>query len=286
MPLAEDRIRALEAHPVIPDGEVIGTYLTRFRATSEFEAADDDEDESQLGWTSGPDKELIPWHGDPNTVLFAAKGDLAVDVDTPALWQNTDGQSAWTAVGGSSTNYWERTANDLHLDPTNTSGLETLSVNWTDSGGVDYSIDANTGDLVLECGKSGVSDSTLDITATGTFGQAIIEGQFTSSGNTSQAFLSSIALASSANTEIEAKDGHSHTAKIEVNADNGNTPTTYAKVSAAEMLFRGMNAAPASGDLAAGDFGLWLDSTNGAGKLMIKAKTADGTVVTGSVTLT
>ena len=45
-------------------------------------------------------------------------------------------------------------------------------------------------------------------------------------------------------------------------------------------------AVPADGSLAASQMRLWLDPTNGAGKLMIKAKTADGTVVTGSVNLT
>jgi hypothetical protein len=45
-------------------------------------------------------------------------------------------------------------------------------------------------------------------------------------------------------------------------------------------------AAPADGDLAASELSLWFDDTDGAGKLMIKAKTADGTVVTGSVNLT
>jgi hypothetical protein len=45
-------------------------------------------------------------------------------------------------------------------------------------------------------------------------------------------------------------------------------------------------AAPADSSLAAGQVALWLDATNGAAKLMIKAKQADGTVRTGSVTLT
>jgi hypothetical protein len=44
-------------------------------------------------------------------------------------------------------------------------------------------------------------------------------------------------------------------------------------------------AAPADGELAAGELAWWFDSTNGAGKLKIKAKTADGTVVTGEVAL-
>ena len=42
---------------------------------------------------------------------------------------------------------------------------------------------------------------------------------------------------------------------------------------------------PGDGTLAAGQAAIWLDATNAAGKLMVKAKTADGTVVTGSVTL-
>jgi hypothetical protein len=44
-------------------------------------------------------------------------------------------------------------------------------------------------------------------------------------------------------------------------------------------------AAPADADLTSSEAALWLDATNGAAKLMIKAKQADGTVRTGSVTL-
>lgn len=47
-----------------------------------------------------------------------------------------------------------------------------------------------------------------------------------------------------------------------------------------------LHSAPADADLSAGDAALWFDQTNGAGKLMVKAKTANGTVVTGSITLT
>ena len=45
------------------------------------------------------------------------------------------------------------------------------------------------------------------------------------------------------------------------------------------------HAAPADGVLVAGDCFIWFDQTNGAGKLMVKAKTADGTVATASVAL-
>ena len=42
---------------------------------------------------------------------------------------------------------------------------------------------------------------------------------------------------------------------------------------------------PADADLNAGDIALFYDDTNGAAKLDIKAKTADGTVVSGSIAL-
>lgn len=45
------------------------------------------------------------------------------------------------------------------------------------------------------------------------------------------------------------------------------------------------NAAPADADLSANEMAIWFDPTNGASKLMIKAKQADGTVKTGSVSL-
>lgn len=45
-------------------------------------------------------------------------------------------------------------------------------------------------------------------------------------------------------------------------------------------------AAPADGDLVASQVMIWFDDTNGAAKLMIKAKEAGGTVRTGEVALT
>jgi hypothetical protein len=44
-------------------------------------------------------------------------------------------------------------------------------------------------------------------------------------------------------------------------------------------------AAPADGALSASQVALWFDDSNGVSKLMIKGKSADGTVVTGSVVL-
>jgi hypothetical protein len=46
-----------------------------------------------------------------------------------------------------------------------------------------------------------------------------------------------------------------------------------------------LTSAPADGSLAAGEMAIWFDSTNGAAKLKVKAKQADGTVKTGEVAL-
>jgi len=50
-------------------------------------------------------------------------------------------------------------------------------------------------------------------------------------------------------------------------------------------IFNTLNSAPADGDLAAGECAWWFDKTNGAAKLMIKAKQNDGTVKTASISL-
>jgi hypothetical protein len=57
------------------------------------------------------------------------------------------------------------------------------------------------------------------------------------------------------------------------------------KVTAGGYLVIARNSAPADASLAAGDLALWFDQTNGAAKLMLKGKSANGTVVTGNVAL-
>jgi hypothetical protein len=60
---------------------------------------------------------------------------------------------------------------------------------------------------------------------------------------------------------------------------------TTVRVSRPGHLVINAHTAPADSDLSAGDCAFWFDQTNGAAKLMIKAKTANGTVATGSVAL-
>jgi hypothetical protein len=50
-------------------------------------------------------------------------------------------------------------------------------------------------------------------------------------------------------------------------------------------FFTKLSAAPADAELAAGELALWFDKTNGAAKLKIKGKSANGTVVQGEVAL-
>lgn len=49
------------------------------------------------------DPEIRSGHGSPNTVLTAPKGILYIDVDVPALYQNTDGLQAWGIIAGGAT---------------------------------------------------------------------------------------------------------------------------------------------------------------------------------------
>lgn len=61
--------------------------------------------------------------------------------------------------------------------------------------------------------------------------------------------------------------------------------TVYATVNENGYATTRKNAAPADGELVAGEAAYWFDSTNGAARFMIKAKQANGTVVTGSIPL-
>lgn len=51
------------------------------------------------------------------------------------------------------------------------------------------------------------------------------------------------------------------------------------------LKLAGPNAAPPSAEINAGDVAFWFDKTNGAPKLMLIGKQANGTVVTGQVAL-
>lgn len=61
--------------------------------------------------------------------------------------------------------------------------------------------------------------------------------------------------------------------------------TGLGKVDFGDFFTTHANAAPADASLSAGEISFWFDKTNGASKLMLKAKQADGTVKTAAVAL-
>jgi hypothetical protein len=67
-------------------------------------------------------------------------------------------------------------------------------------------------------------------------------------------------------------------------ASNGTTKLARIDKSGYQIISR--TSAPADAALGAGEMALWFDSTNGLSKLMVKGKSANGSVVTGSVVLT
>jgi hypothetical protein len=64
-----------------------------------------------------------------------------------------------------------------------------------------------------------------------------------------------------------------------------NATTTSAVVVKGNTLVFQLHAAPGTGNLAAGDLAIWFDQTDGAGKAMFQAKTANGTLVAAAVNL-
>lgn len=61
--------------------------------------------------------------------------------------------------------------------------------------------------------------------------------------------------------------------------------TVRSRFNKAGYFMTSLTSAPADADVGVGEMSLWFDSTNGAAKLMVKAKEAGGTVRTGSVAL-
>lgn len=69
---------------------------------------------------------------------------------------------------------------------------------------------------------------------------------------------------------------------IELHDDPGNILSRFDK---AGYFMTRKNSGPANTDLEPGELAIWFDKTNGATKMMLKGKNANGTVLTGSVPL-
>jgi parallel beta-helix repeat protein len=74
--------------------------------------------------------------------------------------------------------------------------------------------------------------------------------------------------------------------QITRNAGPSATVAPLTRIDKNGTFITAVHAAPADIDIAAGEMAVWFDQTNGASRMMIKAKQADGTVRTGQVALT
>lgn len=116
MPNSEDTIRELQKRPALPQGRVAGTRLTWVGpGPYDYELVGDQ------------DQQVREFNGDPNTLVFAPKGTLGIQREVPALWQNTDGVSAWSLVSAGTTT---TTQHDYFLDPTGTSLATAGLLTW------------------------------------------------------------------------------------------------------------------------------------------------------------
>lgn len=100
--------------------------------------------------------------GDPNGSVTATKGSIFYDNSTPALYQNTDGATAWTQVGAGSTNYWRYAGTTLDVNPATTGGLEEF-IAQTPSGNTGfYAADFGAGSILVQV----TSEEDIEVTAT------------------------------------------------------------------------------------------------------------------------
>lgn len=140
--------------------------------------------------------------------------------------------------------------------------------------------------------------SFLELTGDGVFGVSsddVLDASFTASGGTD----STVHVSGRHGALVCTGDGTDSTVRVDsaggfiAQAGAAASVLLDLKNSAGTSLVQGratgfvlmMHSAPADGDLAAGDCALWFDQTNGASKLMVKGKSANGTVVAASIAL-
>lgn len=263
MPLDRDRITALERRAELPEGlpTQYGTFVT-------FDGFDEEGD-PQYALTSGPVKEILRSPSDPNGVMVARRDTLCVARDDHSVWINVDGETEWEEIGGGGASFpiskddGTSTATIDHGDPNWGDGQFALAHNELDADPTVYT-DA------IGFVDTGYAQWLLDAQGVGE-GRIVIDG---GDGGGGDGF---------ATVELNVDDGGGGSAEIELYVEEG--AANRITFTAGENLWVGPNAAAADASLFAGWFSFWLDDTNGAAKLMVKAKSADGTVVTGSVNL-
>ena len=104
--------------------------------------------------TDGENVSVYVVAADPNGTLTALKGSLALDDTTPALWQNTDGATAWTKLGGGATGVSGFYSGS---SPTSVPDTTTTPLTWPTLG---------SGTALLNLGTPGVASVLADGTYT------------------------------------------------------------------------------------------------------------------------
>lgn len=169
----------------------------------------------------------------------------------------------------------------------------TSSMNVTTTGGGNVAVGANAGTALIIGTNNVVVGFGAGVTATSTDGSSmvLIGKDAVGGGNQDTAIGKGASATGGASTALGCSTAASGAGSVALGQDSGGAGTAtavnnqIALGTANQHILLKTAAAPADATLAASQFTLWLDATNGAAKLMCKAKQANGTVVTAAVAL-
>lgn len=135
--------------------------------------------------------------------------------------------------------------------------------------------------MAIVSGGVGLASTSGTTLAVDTFGDLTVTGQ---GANTGQVEV--LAAGNSNTATLDSGAGlnvASDSGRVLLQNHDGSVKTLLGLQGVKVSLF--LTAAPGTGNLSAGEMALWFDQTNGASKLMVQAKSANGTLVAGSLAL-
>jgi hypothetical protein len=246
-------------------------------------------------WLEGTELRLRTYSGSPGTFYSArftqgaAAGGNYFSIQAAQSFGAAYGSESWTEVIAFQNDRIGFLGAPPVVRPTSTTDLRTALINlglYTTGGASPLNLNGGalttTGDSTL--GKVTANGLRLDGSDAG--GNVIYH-----SGTTPMVLLANRSIALITN-QVGTAGGYTiavrpansgQTANIMEWQDN--TTTILSTITENGYFTTRKTAAPADAELAAGELAFWFDSTNGAAKLMVKAKEAGGTVRTGSLAL-
>jgi len=162
---------------------------------------------------------------------------------------------------------------DLTVNPTNNTTAPLIKA--TAPAGFEAN---SSGELLQVFCEDGTAAIDIDTYGDFTFKSPTGEGTGALRVLSTDNSLRSVSLSTTSGVFVASSGG-----AIQLVADNGTTRLFY--TDATMGILTSVHAAPADGSLNAGECALWFDQTNGASKLMVKGKSANGTVVTAAIAL-